>query len=273
MNMLRRNALIIALATLSATAAVSLAQNAYQPAPNDPQSNNPSMPMQSQPAPIERGGRYPDAYNTYVSNLAPGQSVAATAGTASAQPAAGIVLRVGQNSSVRAVAVGNGNTELRVEHGIANISVHDPLNHAQILVDLPGGQTSLIKDGFYTFNADTNTIRVLKGEALTYPGANTNQKPLKIKEDHAVVFNGPNIRSFEFDPFEARADLIPYSPRPGGPSGYYGYGPEYGGGYPYPYYGCSYYYGCPYNYYPYGFGFYGGFGFRDGGFRGGGGRR
>ncbi len=43
--------------------------------------------------------------------------------------------------------------------------------NSELLVDLPGGQVSLLKDGFYTFNADTQTVRVLKGEADAYPGA------------------------------------------------------------------------------------------------------
>jgi hypothetical protein len=152
-----------------------------------------------------------------------------------------------------------------------NISVHSPLKHAQILIDLPGGQTDLIKDGFYTFNANTNTVRVLKGEAYAYPGTNTQQPPIKVKEYHAVIFNGPDIRSFEFDPFEARADLIPYG-RDGYQPGPGGYGPGPYAGYPYYDYGYPYYWG----YYPWGFGFYGGYGFRGGfggGFHGGGGRR
>ena len=66
-------------------------------------------------------------------------------------------------------------TEMRITHGVANVSVHHPENKdARILVDLPGGQTALLKDGLYTFNADTNTVRVLKGEADAYPGAAEN---------------------------------------------------------------------------------------------------
>lgn len=279
----RQIAKILALLTLSATAAICVAQNASPEAPDTaPDSSQAASqeatplnnsPMNSQPAPIERG--YANTYgsNTYITKFAVGDVIAPRRGTINAQPAAGIFLRVARNSAVRAVALGGENTELRVERGIANINIHHPVNHAQILVDLPGGQTTLIKDGFYTFNAQTNTIRVLKGEAYAYPGNNTNQKPIKVKEDHAVVFNGPDIKAFEFDPFEARIDLIPYPPQGGTPSEYYGYGP-YGlayGGYPY-YYGDPYFYG----YYPFGFGlgfygggFYGG-GFYGGGFRGGG---
>jgi hypothetical protein len=273
-------ALLLAL-TLSTVTTAALAQNGDQ---DSTQMSN--SPMQSQPAPIERAGGNSNYSNTFYKQLMPGQLIEPEQGTASAVAAPGVFLRVGMAGSVRAVKLSNEDTELSVLHGVVNISVHDPVKHAQILVDLPGGQTDLIKDGFYTFNADTNTVRVLKGEAYAYPGQNTQQKPIKIKENHAVVFNGPDIRSFEFDPFEARADLIPYGRSMGGQAGAPGYYGSYGGypyydyGYPY-YYGYPYFYGYPYYYDPFylGFGYYGGWGggwgggWRGGGFRGGGGRR
>ena len=280
----RHTALLFAMATLSATAAVSLAQTASPADPNIPTVS--SQITQSQPAPIVRTHVSTSTDNDYTKPITTGQVIAPGQDTASAQAASGIFLRVGKNSSVNAISVTPENTELRVVYGVANISVHEPIAHSQILVDLPGGQTALVKDGFYTFNADTNTVRVLKGEAFAYPGS--NQKSIKIKEDHAVIFGGPHITAFEFDPFEARADLIPYAAPPGGlagpgtanysgdsgDSGYGGY-PGYGFGaygYPYggyPYYGFDGFYGYPYSFYPFGLGFYGG-GFYGGGFYGGG---
>ena len=155
------------------------------------------------------------------------------------------------------------------------MQVYHPAEHAQISVDLPGGKVDLLKDGFYTFNADTNTVRVLHGEAASYTGGATEAKPVKVKEDHEYAFNG---KPSEVPYQEIGADVLP-----GGGAGARGdgYGPGYGpygdgfyGGYPaypYPYYA----YGYPYGFYPYygvglGFGYYGGFG---GGFRGGFGRR
>jgi uncharacterized membrane protein YgcG len=257
--------LLLAL-TLTTISSVSFAQNDDQ---SGAQMSNP--PMQSQPAPIERSGYDSNGANTFVTKLMPGQLLAPNRGTASAVAAPGVFIRVGQGSGVRAVALTNENTELRIDRGVINVSVHSAVKHAQILIDLPGGQTNLIKDGFYTFNANTNTVRVLKGEAYAYPGSNTQQKPIKVKENHAVIFNGPDIRSFEFDPFEARADLIPYGPRTEGEGGGPGYYGPYAG---YPYYD----YGYPYYYDPFyfGFGYYGGWGGgwgRGGGWGGGGGFR
>jgi hypothetical protein len=231
-----------------------------------------SLPAQPQPAPAET-----------TSALTAGQLLTTTSNIASAQPAPGVWVRVGQNGSVRAVTVGNKTVELRVERGVANVTVHHPAEDSQILIDLPGGQTALLKDGLYTFNAATNTVRVLKGEADAYPGSNPADKPVKVKEDHAVVFHGPQVKSVGFDPYQARTDLIP-SPGYGGGYGYrgepayapyrpYGYGPYGDGFYGYPYGGWGYpyawggypYYGWGYPFgWGFGFGYYGGFG----GFRG-----
>ena len=154
------------------------------------------------------------------------------------------------------------------------MQVHHSAEHSAILVDLPGGQVSLLKDGLYTFNAESNTVRVLGGEAEIEKGS--NGKPIKIKEDHQLSFAaGPgNLKSVDADPEELRADLI-QSPRGEGyGNGYMG---GYGDGYaPYPYGYAAYpYWGYPY-YYPYvgfGFGYWGGGGFYRGGYRGGFGRR
>ena len=214
------------------------------------------------------------------------------------EPIPGVMLRVAPGSSVQQVgnpsAEGSSSAErsdaekleLRMGRGVANINVHDPGKDKLILVDLPGGQTQLLKNGLYTFNAETNTARVLKGEALAFPqGAAAEAKPLKVKEDNKVVFSGTNVKPHEFVPYEASMDLLPgpeVARGDGGGAGYgydgYGYGPYGDGFYGYPYYAYGYPgWGYPYGYgfYPYGvglgFGYYGGYrGGYVGGFHGGG---
>jgi hypothetical protein len=200
------------------------------------------------------------------------------------QPVMGVWLRSRTQSVVKTVSTTPRGTEIRVEHGVLNVNVHQPADHAEILVDLPGGQTSLLKDGLYTFNADTNTLRVLHGEAAAYVGAGQAGKPVKVKEGHQLAFVASTqpIKPVEAYPYELTADLLPmggngdggggngYADYSGddGPYAYPGYG--FAGGYGYPY-GYGFY---PYGYYPYGYGigigYYGGFrgGFR-GGYRGG----
>jgi hypothetical protein len=266
--MLRSIAFIIVLA--SSSFAVQ-AQSAGTAAPGS------SPDVQTQPAPVVRAnpgsdGSYPGGYGPGVQDNRNIVQVNQT------QPIAGVILRAAADASVQTVSANAQGTELRVEHGRANVSVHRPTPNSKLLVDLPGGQVSLLKDGLYTFNADTNTVRVLKGEADAYPGPNSSGvKGIKVKEDHQVVFTGSgSARSVEANPWEVRADLLPLNGGGNGePSRGYGYS-GYGYG-PYGYYGYPVYPGYAWGYpgwgYPYGYGYgvglgyYGGFGGGRGGFR------
>jgi len=211
-----------------------------------------------QPAPIQRN--YPGQINYAASQRAAAPQVSST------RPIPGVIVRTDPSSSVQTVSATADVTELRITGGRANVSVRHPENNTQLLVDLPGGQTALLKDGLYTFNASTNTVRVLKGEARVFPG--TKDAEVKVKEDHQFTF-GASARATEVSFSQARADLLPGAVAPGN----YGDGPRYPYAYEYPYpYG---YYGYPYGGwgYPYGgygypFGFGIGFGY-FGGFRGG----
>jgi hypothetical protein len=213
------------------------------------------------------------------------------------QPTPGVWLRAESTSGVTTVSAAAQRTEIRLERGRLNVSVHQPAQHSEILIDLPGGQTSLLKDGLYTFNADTDTVRVLRGEAAYVgpTGAGTNAaKPIKIKEDHELSLvaagNGKagegkagegkagEGKAVEAYPWEMTADLLPLGD--GADRGYGGGGgylegdyPPYG---PYPYYAGAWGYPYGYGFYPgfygypvaygIGFGYYGGFAYR-GGFR------
>ncbi len=284
----KQKRLILAAATLSAVSAVCAAQTVGQSGPAN------SNSMQTEAAPVERA--YPNQNNYPGGPMAePATNEAVASGVSTTtEPIAGVMLRVAPQSSVEQVSSDQEKLELRVERGVAKINVHDPGKDKVILVDLPGGQTQLLKNGLYTFNAETDTARVLKGEALAFPqDAAPDAKPLKVKEYNKVVFSGTNVRPHEFVPYEASVDLLPgpEGPRREGGGGVapaygYGYGP-YGdgfyGGYPY------YAYGYPawgYPYYPYGYGFspfgvglgfsyyggyHGGYGYHGGGFHGGGG--
>lgn len=275
--------LILAAATLSAVSAVCAAQAADQPGPAN------SNFEQQQAAPIEHAysneNNYPSGQMQ--ERVGPATGTTETAGpgtTETSEPIQGVMLRVAPQSSVQQVSNETEKLELRVERGVANVNVHDPGKDKVILVDLPGGQTKLLKNGLYTFNAETNTVRVLKGEALAFPeGAAAEAKPLKVKEYNKVVFDGASVKPHEFVPYEASVDLLPGPEGPRGAGGGvapgFGYGPYGDGFYGYPYYaygypgwGYPYYYPYAYGFYPYvglGFGYYGGYGFHGGvGFHG-----
>ncbi len=233
-----------------------------------PQTSDSQTTAPSQAAPIVRTYQR-DGFARYRPAVQPERVV-------DSQPIAGVWLRSLSSSAVKTVSSTQQHLEVRLEHGRLNVDVHHPADHAEILIDLPGGQTSLLKDGLYTFNAETNTVRVLHGEAafVGAAGANAKAKPIKVKEDHQLSLVAENVKPSEAYPYELSADLLPRGDR--GEQGYSGYGeyapypygyPYYAGvwGYPYPYFYPG-YYGYPFAY-GIGFGYYGGFGGYRGGFR------
>ena len=252
----------LALSTLSvahAQYAGSAVQGSYPPA---------SSP---QGAPVTQA--YPGAYSN--GNGANG------ARTFDSQPSSGVFVRSDVSNGVETVSSSDALTELRVVQGRADVTIHHPASHSEILVDLPGGQVSLLKDGLYTFNAGTKTVRVLHGEAEAYDGARDASKGTKVKESQQLAFFGNvKLRAVNTYPYELTADLLPGGGRSRGDGvgggqygdGFYAGSSYYAGGYGYGYpwgYGFA-----PYGYgygYPFGvglgFGYYGGFGGFRGGFR------
>jgi hypothetical protein len=228
----------VAALSLAASSAAALAQDPAQaPAPTQ------------DPAPIVH--QYAPRY----------QSQSAAPQIATTSPSPGIWVRSAPGAEVKTVATSADSVELAVTKGLANVSIHQPKENEQILVDLPGGQVALVKDGTYTFNAATNTFRVLEGEAAAFPASDAKAKPLTVKDDHAVVFGADNLHSTEFAPFQAQADILPTGQEGRGEPGY-GREPGYGPGYrpaPFGYYGGPAYAYGPYGpgWGPYGDGFYG----------------
>ena len=204
-----------------------------------PQQNQQTAPTQA--AGNAQQSTNPDYQNHFFSHVTAGQVIAPAHGTASAVPATGVFLRVAQGASVRLDDLNDTELKLEVTRGVANVAIHNSVKNAELLVDLPGGETAMVKDGFYTFNASTDTMRVLKGEAYAYPSDHMSRKPIKIKEKHAIYYNGPQSKVFEFDPSEVVGDLVPFGPPQGasmGGGGFDdGYGNQaYGTGVPYDWY-------------------------------------
>jgi len=280
--------LLLTLATVTALPATSaLAQSGSVSA-------NPALPAtnytQSTPAPIERATPAPDAAqdnqqqpnetsDTPQSNSpqypAPHNQMRRAPHlptTITSQPAQGIFVRADHGTGVETVSTSKDTVELRITHGKANVTVHQPAQGTAILVDLPGGQISLLKDGLYTFNAEANRVSVLVGEARAFPSSDKDDKGIKVKEDHQLVFAGNDPHSTDVGPYQARVDLLPSGNhgepyRAGYPAaGYAPYYGFYGEPYGYPYYAWD--YGYPYYGWGvplgigFGFGYYGGWGHR-----------
>ena len=219
-----------------------------------------------------------------------GDVLSTTTGTADIMLAPGTLLRLGNDTSVQLVATTGNRAEARIENGRANIAVNTVRPHDLLLVDLPNGQTQVLKRGLYTFDAPNETVRVYNGEADAFSGADTqsNVKPVKVKEEHEVTFGDGRPHPTSFDRTEAEQDLLPWTgPQEAHADGEYGltsdgqgavsanYVPAgfasgpYGFDYGYPFYAGG--WGYPYGFYGYPFGFYGypfGVGFGFGGYRG-----
>lgn len=281
---------LAAFAALSASAV--LASTLYAQAPIErnyaDQSQAQAYPQPTPPPNASGYGQAPYGsapYGQPAPNNPPAPSPVSTS-----QPIQGVYVRAAQGASVQTVSANANGAEIRITSGLANIVVRHPAADVQIVVDLPGGQAALVKDGLYTFNAQTNTLGVLEGEADALPG---NHEPIRIKENHQFVFAAGGGHPKDANEAELRQDLLPPGPYAGGGSGYARGDGYYGNGYPgYAYgpYGDGYYGGYPYyayGPYPYGwygypyiglgFGYYGGWG-RGwgggwGGYRGGGWRR
>jgi len=247
--------LLLSFATLGATLAVlpatgALAQSGSTstlPTPNYTQTN---------PAPIERAepqaAPAPDAAQDDQQNQNPQnqnpqnqgpqnhmrRAVPRMPSTVTSQPAPGIFLRAEQGAGVETVSATKDTVELRLTHGKANVTVHQPAQGTAILVDLPGGQVSLLKDGLYTFNAEANRVSVLVGEARAYTAGDKGDKGIKVKEDNQLVLAGNDPHSTDVGPYQSRVDLLPSAGSHGEP---------YRAGYP----GAAGFYGEPYGYYPY----------------------
>jgi uncharacterized membrane protein YgcG len=100
------------------------------------------------------------------------------------------------------------NTEVAVERGDATLEVGEIQKENNIVVDLPAGNTRVLKKGFYEFDANQNVVRVFKGEAQ----ATANGKSAKIKEQHEAALSDPKLkpRGFKKEQYDT-ADLYRWS--------------------------------------------------------------
>ena len=250
-----------------AVSTLSVAHAQYADPANQPA--NPANPgtTSSQLAPVAPVVRaYPDAAATATGSRASASPMF------DSRPTYGVFVRNDVANGVEVVSSSNAVTELRVLQGRADVTIHHPAEHSEILVDLRGGQVSLLKDGVYTFNAETKIVRVLHGEAEAFGGAQNAAKGTKVKEFQQLAFYGDaKPRAVNSYTYELTADLLPGGAQGredgvgDGPyrRGFYGDYPLYAGGYGYPY---GYGYGYPFGV-GLGFGYYGGFGGFRGGFR------
>jgi hypothetical protein len=142
--------------------------------------------------------------------LEAGQVLATANGNAEILLTPGIFLRLGNDSTVQMVSTDLTHTEVKLEQGRANVEVDQIYPQNTILVDLKNGQTQLLKNGLYAFDAGNGTVRVFDGKAAVYPGANpqANVKPIDVKGGHQLALNGELLKTQGFNKDQAKTDPL-----------------------------------------------------------------
>jgi hypothetical protein len=216
--------------------------------------------------------------------LEPGQYLATANGKAEILLTPGVFLRLDNNSTVKMVSPDLTHTEVLVDRGRASVEADQLYPQNRILIDQKGGQTQLLKNGFYEFNADKDTVRTFDGKAAFYRGNNlqSDVKPIDVKGGRQLALNGEPEKPKGFDKkaSESGDDLYKWSDLRSDYLGeanvdlaaeYASYGPGFGGFYPGWYWDSDLYAydwlpgGGPF-WSPFGFGFYSPYYLYGGGF-------
>ena len=187
---------ILPLATLCATA---FGQNANSVSPG-------TLNYTEWQASIE--GRPLSSQSVGNTALQAGHVLATANGKAEILLTPGIFFRLADNTTVHMVSTDLTHTEIKLEQGRANVEVDQIYPQNTILIDLKNGQTQLLKNGLYAFDAGNSTVRVLDGKASVYPGSNleANVKPIEVKGSHQLALNGEPLKPQRFNKDEATAD-------------------------------------------------------------------
>jgi len=197
----RLKALLLSLATLSATA---FGQTANQARPGTLNYIEGQASIEGHPVTPSSVG------NT---TLQAGQYLSTANGKAEILLTPGIFLRLGNDSTVQMVSPNLTETEVRLEQGRANVEVDQLYQQNVILIDMKNGQTQLLKNGLYVFDADDSTLQVFDGRAAVYRGANfqADIKPVDVKGGHQVTLTGEPVKPQSFNKDQAEDDLYRWS--------------------------------------------------------------
>jgi hypothetical protein len=145
--------------------------------------------------------------------LQPGQYLATADGKAEILLTPGVFLRLDNNSTVKMIKPDLTHTEVSLERGRASVEADQLLPQNLILIDQRNGQTQLLKNGLYEFNAENNTVRTFDGKAAVFPGNDmqSNVKPVDLKGGRQLALNGEPMKPQGFDKNQSQDDLYKWS--------------------------------------------------------------
>jgi hypothetical protein len=158
-------------------------------------------------------GRQISAQSVGSTVLAPGQYLATADGKVEILLTPGVFLRLDNNSTVKMVSPKLTHTEVLLERGRASVEADQIYSQNTILIDQKNGQTQLLKNGLYEFNADDHTVRTFDGKAAVYPGSDlqSNVKPIDVKGGRQLALNGEPVKPQGFDKKQSQDDLYKWS--------------------------------------------------------------
>ncbi|NYF91983.1 hypothetical protein RBB79_20110 [Tunturiibacter empetritectus] len=186
-------------------------------------------------------GRQVTARSVGQAEIQPGQYLATADGRAEMLLTPGVFLRLDKNSTVKMIKPDLTHTEVSVEQGRAEVEADQLYPQNMILIDQKGGQTQILKNGLYEFNADANTVRTFDGKAAVYPGNDLESKvkPVEVKGGKQIILVGEAVKPVSFNKDRSQDDLYRWSELRSQYLGeanvnlaaqYAGYGPDYGYG-------------------------------------------
>jgi hypothetical protein len=158
-------------------------------------------------------GRQVSSRSVGTAEVEAGQHLATGDGKAEILLTPGVFLRLDKDSSVKMVSPDLTHTEVLLDRGRASVEADQLYPQNTILIDQKGGQTQLLKNGFYEFNADDSTVRTFDGKAAVYPGDNLQSKvkPVDVKGGRQLALNGDMAKPKGFDKNHSEDDLYNWS--------------------------------------------------------------
>ena len=144
--------------------------------------------------------------------LAAGQTIETTNGKAEVLLTPGVFLRLDDNSSVRMITPDLTHTEIQVDRGRAQVEVDQLYKQNNIVVIAGSSRTQLLKQGLYSFDADSSHLRVFDGKAAVLPeSAADNEKPVTVKGGKQLALNGDLSKPQKFDRDNSEDALFQWS--------------------------------------------------------------
>ncbi len=137
-----------------------------------------------------------------------GQSLVTHSGKAEILLTPGVFLRVDDHSSVSMISPSLAPTEVEITRGRAMVEVAYIRKENNIRIDENGASTKLLRKGLYDFDADTNQIRVFKGEAEVYIG----KRKIDMMRGQQVTLNASaKVKSKGFKASQYKDDFYSWS--------------------------------------------------------------